>query len=262
MKKKMIIVFTLVSALSFASEQSTLVARAAGGFGNAVPASFGHIVLPEVDWEKTNEKLDEALQGQADPCVNMRAGYSVEFTSEALQKIAGQDVTLALHTGDGLVFSVNGMEVGETDRDIDISVSLVSSIPSSVKGSVLNDVVEYREFKMEEREEYPCPVSMHVAFAEEYAGKLAILYYYENTSGVMKAAGFFRINDLGRSVFRVSRGDEYLVTVADSYVVQAGDSLSYIASRSGVTVKALMAANPQIENADEIRVGDALYIPV
>ena len=47
---------------------------------------------------------------------------------------------------------------------------------------------------------------------------------------------------------------------ATPYTVKKGDSLSKIAKRLGTTVKALLAKNPQIKNADLIRVGEKLKL--
>jgi hypothetical protein len=49
---------------------------------------------------------------------------------------------------------------------------------------------------------------------------------------------------------------------AQVYVVAKGDTMLKIAKRFDVTIEQLMAANPQIKNADRIKVGDAITIPV
>lgn len=46
-----------------------------------------------------------------------------------------------------------------------------------------------------------------------------------------------------------------------SYTVRAGDTLSGIASRHGVTLSALEAANPQIGNPNRISVGQVIHLP-
>ena len=46
------------------------------------------------------------------------------------------------------------------------------------------------------------------------------------------------------------------------YIVVANDTLTKIATKFGVTLKALQAANPKIKNLNSIAVGDRLTIPV
>ena len=46
-----------------------------------------------------------------------------------------------------------------------------------------------------------------------------------------------------------------------SYKIKSGDTLSQIAKSKGTTLKALMAANPSIKNANRIRVGQSIKIP-
>jgi spore coat assembly protein SafA len=46
-----------------------------------------------------------------------------------------------------------------------------------------------------------------------------------------------------------------------TYVVQAGDTLSDIAQRFGVSLDALIAANPQISDPDRIFPGEVITIP-
>lgn len=48
---------------------------------------------------------------------------------------------------------------------------------------------------------------------------------------------------------------------AERYTVQPGDTLSGIASRMGTTVASMMHANPQIEHADRLDVGEVLHLP-
>jgi LysM repeat protein len=48
--------------------------------------------------------------------------------------------------------------------------------------------------------------------------------------------------------------------VKKSYAIKSGDTLSQIARRRGTTLKALLAANPQIKNPNRIRVGQKINI--
>jgi hypothetical protein len=46
-----------------------------------------------------------------------------------------------------------------------------------------------------------------------------------------------------------------------TYIVKPGDTLSKIATRSGVTLAQLLQANPQIQDPNKIKVGDVLNLP-
>lgn len=46
------------------------------------------------------------------------------------------------------------------------------------------------------------------------------------------------------------------------YVVAKGDTMGRIAKKFGVTIEAILKANPQIKNADRIKIGDQITIPV
>lgn len=46
-----------------------------------------------------------------------------------------------------------------------------------------------------------------------------------------------------------------------TYTIATGDTLSRVAKRFGVTLEALLAANPQIKNPDRLGIGDVLVIP-
>ena len=46
-----------------------------------------------------------------------------------------------------------------------------------------------------------------------------------------------------------------------SLKIKSGDTLSQIAKKRGVTLKSLLAANPSIKNANQIRVGQSIKVP-
>ena len=48
---------------------------------------------------------------------------------------------------------------------------------------------------------------------------------------------------------------------AQTYTVQKGDTLTAIATRFGVTLEALRAANPQVTDPTKLQIGQVLTIP-
>jgi nucleoid-associated protein YgaU len=51
------------------------------------------------------------------------------------------------------------------------------------------------------------------------------------------------------------------VPTAEIYVIKTGDTLSKVAKRFGVTLEQILAANPDIKNADKIALGQQIIIP-
>lgn len=51
------------------------------------------------------------------------------------------------------------------------------------------------------------------------------------------------------------------ISVEPLYTVEPGDSLTAIAAERGVTVQAILEANPRLESQDDILAGDVIEIP-
>lgn len=81
-------------------------------------------------------------------------------------------------------------------------------------------------------------------FAADGKGKMA-------GGGMMKKKGYAK----GGSV------DPKKLMNPTKYKIKSGDTLSQIAKKYGTSVKAIMAANPKIKNANSIRAGAGLTIP-
>lgn len=213
------------------------------------------------DWNEMLKLLDTAIREGKGQNVNFSVGDSVMVPTDVLNQLAGGNATLALHMRDGLTFSLNGRDISKTDYPVEITLCEKSDIPEEVRQQLLDGITISREFSMEEKDAYPCPVNAHLSFGPQNAGRHAVLYYYDEFDGTMTQEGFYRIQESGDAMFRLNRGDEYIVTLMKGYTIESGDVLSRIAVKNGISLKSLMAANPQIEDSDMIRVGQMINIP-
>ncbi|MCM1543335.1 MAG: LysM domain-containing protein [Blautia sp.] len=264
MKKKTAIIFavTLTAALSSASGGTRT------GSAEDVSAILSRTVVigesdntAASDWNDMLTKLDAAILEGKGQNVNLAVEDSVIVPTDVLNHLAGQNATLALHMTDGTTFSISGRDFNKADYAVQITLCGESGIPDGVRGQLLEDVTISREFSMEEKDAYPCPVNAHLAFGPQNAGRHAVLYFYDEFDGTMRQEGFYRIQESGNAMFGLNRGDEYIVVVMKGYTVEDGDVLSRIAVRNGISMKSLMAANPQITDSDKIRVGQMINIP-
>lgn len=213
------------------------------------------------DWNEMLKMLDKAIQEEKGENVNYSAGNSVMVPTDVLNHLAGENATLALHMRDGLTFSLSGRDFSGADYPVQITLCEKSDIPDAVRQQLLEGITISREFAMEEKDAYSCPVNAHLAFGPQNAGRHAVLYYYDEFDGTMRQEDFYRIQESGDAMFRLNRGDEYIVTLMKGYTIESGDVLSRIAVTNGISLKSLMAANPQIEDSDMVRVGQLINIP-
>ena len=212
------------------------------------------------DWNVMAQRLDEAIRNGTGQNVGFLVGNHFEIPTDILGRLAGKNATLALHTSNGVTFSISGGEIYAADAPFTVDVSFESVIPDEVKQQLPGNNI-LRQFSMAQKDAYPCLLNVHLALGEEYAGRHAVLYSYDEAGSRMRQEGIFRINGQGNAMFGLRRGDEYLVAVYRGYTVAEGETLSHIAFRNGISLQRLMAFNPQIRDADLIQIGQRVNLP-
>ena len=221
-------------------------------------------VWSEVDWEVVGSEIDsapgmEAAQKQT-KVIDVCTGEYMNVPMETLRKMAGKNVALAMHAGEVAV-SAFGWDVTTASRELTITLTdEEDEIPEYVSRKILLGALYSKMFAMEEKNDYEIPLNIHFSLGKDYAGKYANLYHFDEQADDMVYDNSFIITSGGMAMFSLDRGDEYILTVTDElcsggrteYTVVAGDNLTRIAEKIGISLKTLLATNPGIEDADKI----------
>lgn len=228
-----------------------------------------------VDWGTVDSEIDNRLSSMsgkgrgANENFDVSTGVSMEIPADTLRKVAGKNLTLAFHTGDGIAISTSGREIKSVEHGLNIMLTdgEETALKDTCQG-VMEGALYSKMFAMEEKAVYDIHLNIHFSVGQEYAGKYANLYYYDEQTEQVVCEGSFVVTDGGMAMFSLSRGDEYLLTVTENlpvgaklgYTVVSGDNLSKIAAKNKVSVRELLAANPEIHDADMIFAGQKITI--
>ena len=227
-------------------------------------------VVYNVDWNNVQNTVAANKTGTTD----ITTGNSMQVSGQLLQTLKDTKGVLALHTGNGIAVSICGKDVKKTDKNVAITFAENPNIPASAKSSVLANALYSRSFEMKEKVLYSVKMDIHFNVGKQFAGKYANLYHYDELTGTMKLEGTYRITDTGAAMFLLYHGDEYILTVTEKapkgvvaggvsnadYTVAEGDTLWGIAAKNGISLRKILAANPNIKNPDRIHVGQKIVI--
>ena len=227
-------------------------------------------VVYDVDWNNVQNTVAANQTGTT----NITTGNSMQVSGQLLQTLKSKNGVLALHTGNGITVSISGKDLKKTDKNVAITFAENPNIPASAKSSVLANTLYSRSFETKEKVLYSVKMDIHFNVGKQYAGKYANLYHYDEQTGTMKLEGTYRITDTGAAMLLLYHGDEYVLTVTEKapkgvvaggvsnadYTVAEGDTLWGIAVKNGISLRKILAANPNIKNPDRIHVGQKIVI--
>ena len=234
-----------------------------------------------VDWNtvasNVQAKIAEVTQNPNINSVNMNIVCSGEtrLPAAVLGSIKGSDVTLALHSGNGVAVSISGQDLKGTAlnalQNIDLTVdSNAQNIPADMAAS--KKAESTKQLSVKDTGAFPVAVNIHVNVGAENSGKYANLYRYNAEKKQLEYCGSFPVTRNGQSMFALKQGGDYMVTVtaaqpketvyfnSGDYAVKAGDTMSAIAKRNHMTLAELKAKNPQIKDLHKIRAGQKLNL--
>lgn len=261
---------TSFSTFVFAERTETVSEGSQEAYENSDDGVFydWNDITVNVDWTEASARLDSAIQAANDTNINVLTGKDVKVSEDILKKLAGKKATLALQTGNGVTISISGQNNKQIKGGLDLTVTNKDTLPAQVKNTVMEGVLINKNILITENIPLQTRSNLHVGFDAEYAGKYANLYYYDGKNGQMKLVGIYQINKDGQSMFALSHGGQYVVTVTntpsrgivstDGYTVVSGDTMSHIAVKLGTTLNALKAVNPQITDINKIQPGQII----
>ena len=187
----------------------------------AIKAIFARnsTVTPPIDpptvSEETIDAIADAAPGET-VTVDLSSG-STKLDKEVFEELAGQDITLDIDLGDGVSWTVNGMDISEDAdfTDIDMGVTMNSDgIPVDVVNAIIG---EHGSVQVELAHDgaFGFTMTLTAPVGEENAGLWANLYHFDEDAGKMTFETAAQIGSDGNVALAFSHASQYAIVIDD-----------------------------------------------
>ncbi len=218
------------------------VATVEGGTVTAVSAGTATITVTTEDGAKTatctvtvsryssgggSSSSSTSLSDRAiDDIQDARPGDTVEITlrpgrttleREVFEELAGQDITLEIDTGDGVLWTVNGLDIPEDTRlhDLDLDVDLGDSgIPATVLNAVTGEIGTV-QLSLAHDGRFGFTMTLSAPLGRDNADYWANLYWYNERTEELEFQQAARIARDGTAEFDLDHASDYAIVIDD-----------------------------------------------
>ena len=161
-----------------------------------------------------------------DDIQDARPGDTVEITlrpgrttleREVFEELAGQDITLEIDAGDGVLWTVNGLDIPEDTRlhDLDLDVDLGDSdIPATVLNAVTGEIGAV-QLSLAHDGEFGFTMTLSAPLGRDNADYWANLYWYNERTEELEFQQAARIARDGTAEFTLDHASDYAIVIDD-----------------------------------------------
>ena len=161
-----------------------------------------------------------------DDIQDARPGDTVEITlrpgrttleREVFEELAGQDITLEIDAGDGVLWTVNGLDIPEDTRlhDLDLDVDLGDSdIPATVLNAVTGEISTV-QLSLAHDGEFGFTMTLSAPLGRDNADYWANLYWFNERTEELEFQQAAWIADDGMAEFDLDHASDYAIVIDD-----------------------------------------------
>ena len=161
-----------------------------------------------------------------DDIQDARPGDTVEITlrpgrttleREVFEELAGQDITLEIDAGDGVLWTVNGLDIPEDTRlhDLDLDVDLGDSdIPATVLNAVTGEI-DTVQLSLAHDGRFGFTMTLSAPLGRDNADYWANLYWYNERTEELEFQQAARIAKDGTAEFALDHASDYAIVIDD-----------------------------------------------
>lgn len=170
-------------------------------------------------WDVIKNETSDAKDGDA---VKVDMNGATVVPGDVLDTIAGKDVTIVFHMGNGITWSVNGNSI-TTDKvsDIDFSVKVGEEAGNNIPVDVINNVTGERysiQISLAYDGEFGFTAVLSINMEAKNVGLYANLFYYNETTGELEFICADEIAEDGTADLTFTHASDYTIVIDEAPV--------------------------------------------
>lgn len=170
-------------------------------------------------WDAIKEDIQAAITNKeanssAENTVMIDMDGSQKVPGDIISEIKGQDVTAVFDLGDGIKWSINGMDITGIDiKDIDLAVALdTNSIPGEVVTPLVGERYS-RQISLAYEGDFGLTATLSVDMDAKNAGLFANLFYFNETKDELEFICANQIANDGTAELAFTHASDYVIVV-------------------------------------------------
>ncbi len=165
-------------------------------------------------WEVIQTQVKEAAEGET---IQVDMNGTTVVPGDIFDSIKGSDVTITFDLGDGILWTVNGLDVtAQNVKDIDFGVTMGEQAGESIPVDVINNVTGERysiNLTLAYDGEFGFNATLTINMDAANAGLYANLFYYNSASGELEFMCAGKIDEAGNTELTFSHASDYTIVI-------------------------------------------------
>ena len=182
-------------------------------------------------WDAIITEVDESIDEEATEPVplTVEMNGATIIPANVISQLRGKNVKLILNMGNGITWTINGMDVEDTElSDIDLGVTRNTSvIPEDVVNGIRGENSSI-QIELAHKGAFGFTATLSIAFDSTDAGKYANLFYYNEETGKLEYMESAQVSEDGTATLTFVHASAYSIVLSSAKM----DESSITASES------------------------------
>lgn len=215
------------------------------------PADYDGKGIPgktSANWTEAKSKIEEAAKTATDDkaaTAEVDMKDSTKVPADVLAAMKDKNIDVSFKMGD-LVWTINGKSIKDASKELNIGAVLNATAIDAKKVEKLASTIKCAkaiQLSLAHNGDFGAKLNLKSTLGKDYAGKFAVLYYYNPTADKFEYQQYVKIDAEGCATFAFDHASDYVIAITDDVVAKSvGAKTADTATTAGMVLMMLIAS--------------------